>query len=816
MATSWNVCLPFLKLTRLYGGFKGNLYTYCDHHQHILGITFMSRLTVANFQRARWREALRRVLRAVQGQDPSGSEIESRVTGYLMHTDRETDIRSASSPLLVASDWAPKSADDLLGGIDGLDIGRSWAAAHEDCDTIDQALTAAEGRYAEALARLRSQKLSLDTSFSTLESTTSALLSQSRTPFFGGSSPGTPQKVFSVAASDPTQAAGTTASVLGSIGCLTTRSIATGVGRSRTASGAGQLASVTLVDSSDTYMISSLLGRAWAENPYSASASWVLPVSQTAYLNFSSNVSLLEISMGQGTTVSSPKTTQITSSGVTWVVMPPSSSITLTFGPGVVTSVKAHVPHFDANDTFVWGPYTLPDSVPSLLALSLLDVKALVPENTSLTFALSTVSAQGPWSPVTEHTPILIRDVQNNSSILQGASPDPLSYGYYAYPVSGVQLSQTGTLTAGISQAKADAFFYDWSKENDPIHKPQKADWDNTKSVSLTVPMGGGSGVRGDLGPLQTWTLADRLRSGSAFGSYTDDKDWSSESLTALVLTGPDPLNPSVLQPGYNYRFSWALYAPTGAYLSGVPIGIWNPDGVPGSPVCPYSLYLNGTVAFQGVNGFSDYKELSAPPTGFGTLPTQYASSQGTSLPLGPSGASWPPYCGRINMTLRPGWNTLTMMVYVPTKTSIGRCASIIFGPDLFSDPNVLYQQTGISVVRGWAKEWSQLSEFDLRLTAPTSDQEAWAWRTGSDGVIDAVLLNHDPNKSETGAFTLDNVFTGHARNHQIVYSSPAGPTDPSNTSLNADSKAVYVQATLTSSNPMYSPFLSSLNLVVN
>lgn len=775
----------------------------------------MSRFTLTSIQRARWREALRRTLRSILGRDVPSSELESRVAGYLSHTDRRSLGSSSvptSSPLLRASDYAPKSIDDPLGGVDGLDVGRSWASAYEDLDCVTQALSEANTRTQSAIVAVRKQRISLDASLDTLASKARALLTQARTPFFGGPAPGQARTIFGLTASDVTLDSNVTTSVLLSgLACLPSSGKESGKQATMTLQG-GQVLTAIVVQASDPTM-----DRQWIENPLGIPPAWIFTGTQTVTINLSSESTLLEILLGQSTKILSPTNAQISASGTTWIAIPPASSITLTFSApsgGSVSLFKAHAPTFDTSAQSIWGPLSLPDSVNALVALTLQEVDLLVPTGTESSWSISTESNTGPWTPITNTAkggqPLLLRTTEQSSLILSGAVPDSLSFGYYSYPIAGITNTQTGILTAGISQAKVDAFYYDWTQENDPIHSPQQADWDKPKSVVRTVAMGEGPSIQGNLGAMQSSTFAERTASGSCFGSYVDNKDWQSQSLSAIALTTSDSSN--VLTPGYNYRFSWSIYAANGAYLPDLPIGLWNPDGLPGSAACPYTFYLNGAVVVQGVNGFSNYTELSGPPPGFGNLPGQYKLQQGTTLPAGPAGASWPPYCSRMNLTLRPGWNTLSLMLYIPTKTSLGRCAALIFGPDLLSDPSLLLETTGISAVRGWQQEWALLSEFDLRLTSPTAVEECWAWRSDSRGIINSILLNHNPNRSETGTLTLDNLLTGQPRVHQLSYNSPGVLSSPGT----PEPRKIWVRAALSSSNPGYSPFIASFDLVVN
>lgn len=786
---------------------------------HISSLQFfpMSRYQVSSFQRSRWRQALRRALRVVLGRDITSQELESRVAGYLAHTDRRSlgfTANPVSSPLLRASDWAPKSSDDPLGGPDGLDIGRSFAASYEDLDILEEALTHAEKRAMSFSTLARDHYLSLSRSYDTLDAQTSALLAQAQAPFFGGPAPGQPSKVWGVVASSKISQLQTTGVLLGGLGVLPTLGASAIAG-----SDGGQIASATVFACSTPSILNSLETRAWAEDPFSTvAAAWLFTGIGTATINLSLPVTLLELVLSAGTTVVLPIGPQITIGSTTWIAVTPTNSIELKLlgdPNGSISKFRAHTPSFDAQGRFVWGPFILPDSVDQIYTLGLSNIQETIPTSTTVAWDLSAIGPDGPWSVVVPGTPIILRENTQTVVDLSNATADSLSLGYFVYPIAGVSSTQTGSLTAGIGQAKVDAFLYDWAQEKDPLHTPKLSDWVGPNGVTRTVPMSPGVPLTGNNGISQTWTLNDRIKAGSCLAPYNDNQDWTQRSLTSLVITSPDPSNPFVLQPGYNYRFSWAVYTPGGSYLPNVPVGLWNPEGTAGSAACPFSVCVNDSVIYQTSDSFSSYLELSAPPQNYGSLPSQYNPSLGTATISSPAGASWPPYCGRMNITLRPGWNTIVVLLYIPKQTSLGRNAALIFGPDLLSDTTTLQDQTGISIVRGWREDWANLAEFDLRLTSPTAIKEVWSWRV-TNGSVDGVLLNHNPAQSETGTLTLDNVLSGSPRNHRLTFTPSASAPSSASPGANPNPRNVWVKAELSSSDPHFSPFISSFNLTAN
>lgn len=787
---------------------------------------------LSTIQRARWAAAIRAMLRAASGRDPSRAEVDGRVAAYLNAASARplAGQSPTSGPLFSAADYSPRSDQDPLGGPDGRDLSRAWAAVREDLDCVGEGIGESERRMAQSLSQLRAQARSLTDDLEALLLSASALESQMQAPFYGNAA-GRGQTRWSQSAATGLVYPQTTAVLLGGLGSLPS------LGAGQDTAG-GTLLTVTALSSTDPAVMRTAQGRAWAENPFASSpAAWLLTGPQTVTLSFSAPPSLLEIAVGPGTSLTAVTAAGVpvpfqtlSSGGSVWAVLSgPRPEMSLTFTgtadssgalTGSVLGLKAHALSLDASAALVWGPFTSLSGAAGdpPYAVCLESTSQVTPPGSRVEWRISTVSPDGPWASVTPGTPIVLRSNGRQELDLLSPSPDPLTLGYFSFPVANAGSMQGAALSAGLGQAKVDAFAYDWGQERDVLHSPTPSDWDSPKGVVRTVAMGAGPTYTG--GVSDQPTLTQRLTAGSCLASYGDSLG---RSLTAVVVTSTDPSNPHVLQPGYNYRFTWGLYAAGPASLRDVPVGLLNPDGAtPGGPGYPYAVLVNGVPVCRSGSYFTDYTELSPPPAGYGSLASQYAplSGGGSGNPSTPAGASWPPFCGRMSVVLRPGWNQISVLLYVPVPQDgdpdyLGRSAALVFGPGLFDDPQALYEASGIRTVQGWSAPWTQVSEFDLRNNTPLGFQEAWAWVTDSGGPT-GVLLNHDPGASETGFLSLDNVLTGNARTHHLSYLTSAD--DPSATTPGSDplSRKVWLAAQMSTSDPTSGPLIGPYTLSIN
>lgn len=804
-------------------------------------------MSIKVFQRARIGAALRSILQAATGRTPSRDEVAGRVAAYLSRPSPRGlgpgDQSPSALPLFHAADYTPLSESDPLGGADGRDISRGWAAFVEDCDTVDEALTEFERRLASARSLIRKQGTALSSDADALALAALALKSQVRTAFFGGTggagAAGRGRSVWSNPASQGLQTDLSTALLLSSgIGVLPTQGQAKGEG------GGGALSDPTLLASSDTSLFLSLDARAFLEQPMSEGQAWsfkssdLTPASLTFKLGGPTPVGALEIEASPGVTVAGiMHDAQIVpfevlrTAGTLWVIpslpLPVGTALTLMLNAsasgtrkgiavGSVSSVKAHIFSFNSTGTLVWGPFEVPDS--GLFCVSLDSLTSATPKGASVEMQVSVVSPEGPWTNFPETgTPLTLSGSGSSSVDLLASSalPDPLSQGFYQFPFTQADSLVGATLTAGTGQAKVEAYFFKWSSVGEVAHDVKPSDWSTPQGTPHTVAMGAGPTFRGDV-LVQSFPKTAYSDAGTCLGRYRDKR-----GVEATFIALRNNANEFILQPGYNYRFSFGLYSVGNSFLADVPIGIFNPNGDPGLYALPLLVELNGQQVYRTAQTFKDFNEMSSAPNDYGDSPSDYTAGTGSRSYQG-KGASWPPHCGRMKLALSPGWNTLSISLYVPVGDSfidanLSYNAGIVFGPCLFNDKASLYNATGIENVRGWTAPWMQLSEFDLRTNTPLGLTNVWAWVVDpSTRTLRAILLNHNPGYSETGYPTLDGVLTGQPRTHQITYLPAPSQTASSVPGQDPDKKRIWVQAQLSSSTPECGPFVSAFTLSVN
>jgi hypothetical protein len=802
-------------------------------------------MSIKTFQRSRIGAALRSILRAATGRNPSDDEISGRVAAYLSAPLTRGlgpgDTTPTAMPLFNAADYAPIAETDPLGGADGRDISRAWAALIEDYGTVDDILTEAERRMAASLSLIRNQGTSLSSQASALSLDADAIQSQAQQLFFGGSggatSAGRGRSVWNNNAADGIQVAQTTGVVLASgLGIMPTQ------GQTDGTDGGGSLAAPTLLSASDPTLLSSTDARAFLEQPLASSSAWAFQSSTatpslTFSLGGSSPIGALEIAASTGVTVTGlfqgtsalPYQT-LQTAGTVWVIpatpFPVATALTLTLGAvasstgaatGSISSVKAHVFSFDPTGTFVWGPFTRL-STDGLFSVTLDTLTSATSTGASIDMQISTVSADGPWSDLPDLGTPLVLSASGNSVadlLASDSQPDSLSQGFYRFPFAQSGSLVGASFTAGTDQAKAEAYYFDWSSVGEVAHDVQPSDWTTPQGTPRVVALGAGPTYRGDT-PAQAFAITEYQDEGTCLGRYRDMR-----GVEATFIALRDGANTQILQPGYNYRFSFGIYTVGASYLSDIPIGIFNPNGAAGVYALPLLVELNGQQVYRTAQTFQDFNELSDAPDDYGSSVSDYTTGAGSRSYQG-AGASWPQNCGRMNLALTPGWNTLCVSLYVPIgNTSIdanlAAGAGIVFGPSLFQDGDALYALTGIQEVRGWSDPWTQLSEFDLRTNTPLGLTNVWAWVVDpTSGTIQAVLINHNPSYSETGYPTLDGNITGQPRTHRLSYLPAVTTASSPVPGQDAQSSSLWVRAQLSSSSPNAGPFVQGFGLSAN
>ena len=816
-------------------------------------------MSLFNIKRARFASALRSILRVATGRNIPRAEIDNRVAAYLSAGKNRglgpDDKSPQAPPLFVADDYKPTSGDDALGGPDGRDLSRSWAAVREDLDCSEEGLSESERRLETVTQVFRHKSSSILRELNSSTLAIKALEQQVQSSFFGGpggsSSAGRGHLVWNIACGDNLLYPQTTGILLGGLGSLPT------LGNSTGNTNGGTVVGLTLIGTSDSTLLSSRVQRQWIENPFSiAPSAWNFTGPSWVDVSLDTgDISVLELHVSEGTSVSKLENATtgqpinfdvLKNPGGLWLNLssayPQGSEMRVYFtgqenpkhmSAGAVYGLKGHSLSLNPTCAFVWGPFaTLSGNDitnDSLFTVTLDSAEFSTPAGGGIEWQISSVSPDGPWATVSElGTPLVFGANGRAETNLFNSLPDPLTLGYYYFPISNAGSMQGGVFSAGINQAKVDSYFYNWTQERDAQHVPTQTDWVNPRGIVRTVALSVGPTYFGDQGVSQASTSAQYLSAGTCLANYTDI---SGQSLSAIVLTTKDPTQKYLLQQGYNYRFSWGLWSSGYSTLSNMPIGLLNPNGsAAGSQGTGYLVSLNGNPIYKSSSYFTNYAELSGPPANYGTLSSHYtplgtnSTSQGNTNLSAPPGAAWPPFCGRMNLNLRPGWNVFEIDVYMSLQETghpetLGPCAAIVFGPNIFSDPALIYRKTGIQNIRGWKSEWTQESEFDLRSNTPLGMQECWSWKTDPDkGGISGILLNHNPTASETGFLTLDNVLTGNARNHHLSYiqdytNQISDTLVPGQEPL---SSKIWVRAHLTTSQTESGPLISSYQLSIN
>lgn len=353
------------------------------------------------------------------------------------------------------------------------------------------------------------------------------------------------------------------------------------------------------------------------------------------------------------------------------------------------------------------------------------------------------LSPDGPWSSL-QAGPHQFDTLTRVELPLLGFTPetDAIQSGLWSFPLTTapIPLPDTGELLAGREQLELSAFRFDWQQLRDREHLPQLDDWEQPRAEVR-------SGTFTPLGELDTGALTATSFSSARSPVLVDRRGGK---FLGLCLRQGD--GQWVLQPGYNYRVRAWLWAPVPTTLEQQRCGIINPGtsgGLVGTVIAPHSLYINGEQVYQGTGSVTSVAALS-----------------GTAQ--------------HYRIGLRAGWNEFTVLLQLPTDLNevweagssgiANRELYFYFQPDLFSPERT--HTLGISEFRA-TPDWQQVSETRLRWETPIGVRNRWAWRTVLEtGVIDALLLNHDPfyTGGSLGLHTLDGVNAGEAARLTLSY----------------------------------------------
>jgi hypothetical protein len=330
----------------------------------------------------------------------------------------------------------------------------------------------------------------------------------------------------------------------------------------------------------------------------------------------------------------------------------------------------------------------------------------------------------GPWAPIGPDAVLFDNRVWVETPIVQPVEEDETNPAtFWQAPIDGTAqpLPGTGELIVGREQVQINAYAFDWRQKGERMHIPDELDWQ--------VPLGNvRSGVFIPIGSLNAGTDPTAIgASGFTAAGSPLAVDVAGDSYLCLSLLQSN--GQFVLQPGYNYQLSVAVWCPVPTTLDGQKIGVINPDaygGVANTEVLPLSLFVNGEKRYQRTVAATRIDELSG-------------AVYQTTLPL------------------LQGWNTLELLLQVPADLvpgSNGLAAQDVY---VYFQPNVFgtnrEQQLGIRYVQAFRDDWPRVSEFDLRYNTPPGVRAAWAWKTDPEtGIVLAVLFNYDPLNSRLRA----------------------------------------------------------------
>lgn len=376
----------------------------------------------------------------------------------------------------------------------------------------------------------------------------SAVQSQINALFYGGSggagSAGRGRSVWNNPVSAAIQAAQTSGVIVSSgIAMLPTAGNTAGNPQSP----GGTLSALTLRNSTDSSLRASQDARSFLEQPLETAAAWTFLGRENITLSMGGNspVGAFEINATPGVEVyslaqngDSVPFQVIHVSGTLWIIpndtLPTANLVTLALRSptsmssvpttGSVSSIKAHTFNFDSNAQCVWGPFSR--SAQGLFSVTLDSVTSVSPSGASVNMQVSPVSPDGPWTdfPAIGSPLLLSASGSAGVDLLPGqAQPDPLSQGFYRY-----SCTQSGSLvgaefTAGRGQAKAEAYFFDWSSTGEVAHDVRPSDWTSPQGTPRTVALGAGPTFRGDA-QTQSFPTTAFKDAGTCLGMYRDSR----------------------------------------------------------------------------------------------------------------------------------------------------------------------------------------------------------------------------------------------------------------------------------------------------
>lgn len=286
-----------------------------------------------------------------------------------------------------------------------------------------------------------------------------------------------------------------------------------------------------------------------------------------------------------------------------------------------------------------------------------------------------------------------------------------------------------GTLARGLGQFFCERFLYDWSHVGDSAHVAGPLDWLTIPALTTSCYMTPASG-----GVPSVFNFTNETPLQQSF-SWAGSADYWGLGISEGAV--------SHLQPGGNYRFTTYLYSDRNILLPSGFGGLYAfGASSPGTSVT-WSLNVNDNSILSG----STYQQAVA-----GAAP-----SQSNSL---------------FNLSLAPGWNKVTLHVYMPPNAllTVGVNVALLFSPNIF---NILPADWNTAPLLReypiWAdgKNLEIVSEFSLQYNTRVKSTNRWGWHLDTaTNTVSGALLSYDPGVR----MPLDNLSLGSYPTFLLTY----------------------------------------------
>lgn len=333
-------------------------------------------------------------------------------------------------------------------------------------------------------------------------------------------------------------------------------------------------------------------------------------------------------------------------------------------------------------------------------------------------------SPDGPWGAINPGLVNLYSKVERSDVLGSFTTTDVPNLWGIALSSNSPAVIESATLNKGYQQFHVNSISFDWTLQGDPNHSPQLSDWGFMKGVIQDCYMS-------TFAAASTGTTVIPNGIAEASGTVLGTHMAGAEAWLSVAVASSGGL---VLAPGHNYKFSTNLYLDREALINNGVAGLFTSNNLTGSPTSiSWALYVNGVrVAYN-----SSHWNVSGLP-----VPSALAGVAGVN------------FQGQLFL----GWNTVDLLVYVPSELIStnyqGVQAAILLRPDLFefSLPTIAagVGDTPMKAYPLWADKsvMSRVSEFYLKAISPPWERNCWAFRLDSEGQPSYVLLNYNPSDS--------------------------------------------------------------------